>query len=105
MTLEATGLQLIVHPDNHIHDGMTHVVKTLIAAAEREEIVLLCEGNVCEFNETEKRSIKLHGVQWQGESQYINGIETMCENTSRLWANATRLAFNTGRSESKSRTK
>lgn len=90
---------VIVHADNHIHDGMKCVVQNLLAAAEQCEIVLFCEGNVHETDHNMPRTIVSHDIEWTGVCPFINGVEDHTVSTTRLWANAARIAFSTGRDD------
>lgn len=90
---------VVVHADNHIHDGMKCVVKNLLAAAEQGEIMLFCEGNVHEADHSMPRTIVSHDIEWTGVCPFINGVEDYTVSTTRLWANAARIAFSTGRDD------
>ena len=90
---------VVVHADNHIHDGMKCVVQNLLAAAEKGDIVLFCEGNVHEADHSMPRTIVSHTIEWTGVSPFINGVEDHVVSTTRLWANAARIAFSTGRDD------
>lgn len=96
-----TTFTVIVHPDNHIHDGMKCVVKNLMATAENGQLVLFCEGSVYEPDPTAQRVIRSHDVEWNGAVPFINGVESPTVPGVRLWANATRIAFSTGRDDDK----
>lgn len=92
---------MIVHADNHVHDGMKCVIRNLLSAAEEGRIVLFLEGNVNVPDLQATKRVKSHDIEWEGESPFIHGIEQSTVDTSHIWANAARLAFNTGRSDSR----
>ena len=52
---------IVLHPDNHRHDGMKVVFQNLLGAASRNEIVLLCESNMYDISCT-KRTVNCHGL-------------------------------------------
>jgi hypothetical protein len=87
---------IILHPDNHRHDGMKVVFQNLLGAASRNEIVLLCESNLYDNSSTEI-TVNCHGLTGTGHKSRLNGIESAIDTLSMCWAMASQLAIRSGR--------
>ena len=88
---------IVLHPDNHRHDGLKPLFRDLLRAALEGRILLLCEGSAHRPRGIERR-VECHGLTWEGTDPHVNGLESDDGvNLPRLaWAMASRLATGSG---------